>query len=270
MAIALADWGGWPLLLGVAALTAIGLGEFYFVAQKAGARPYDLLGRLGAFLLLASAYLPHGQGILWLAVVVLAAGSLIGPLIRRSDNATLDLGATLLGTLYVGGLFAYLLLLRGLSDAPVHLRWLPWPVPAGTTYLLLPFLATWGMDAGAYFVGRTWGRRKLAPRLSPHKTVEGAVGALVTAAVITVVFGLWFQLPAGHMVALGALFGVAGQVGDLGKSVFKRQAGVKDYGSIIPGHGGVLDRFDSLLFCAPVAYYYLYLLLHFHLPLFDL
>jgi phosphatidate cytidylyltransferase len=126
------------------------------------------------------------------------------------------------------------------------------------------------MDAGAYFVGRTWGRRKLAPRLSPHKTVEGAVGAFIVALVVTVGFGLWFRLPAGHLVALGALFGVAGQVGDLGKSVFKRQAGAKDYGSIIPGHGGVLDRFDSLLFCAPVAYYYLYLLLHFHLPLFDL
>jgi hypothetical protein len=104
----------------VAALTAIGLGEFYFVAQKTGARPYDLLGRLGAFLLLASAYLPHGQGVLWLAVVVLAAGSLIAPLLRRSENATLDIGATLLGTLYVGGLFAYLLLLRGLARPGRH------------------------------------------------------------------------------------------------------------------------------------------------------
>jgi phosphatidate cytidylyltransferase len=130
-------------------------------------------------------------------------------------------------------------------------------VPYGAGWLALVVAACWAADTAAYAVGKTLGRHKLCPSISPGKTVEGAVGGLIGAMLLTFLLGQWLGLPTGHALALGALLGVAGQLGDLAESKLKRWAGVKDSGSILPGHGGVLDRFDSLLVNAPLAYYYL-------------
>jgi len=124
---------------------------------------------------------------------------------------------------------------------------------------------TWITDTGAYFVGSRFGRRKLAPRLSPNKTVEGAIGGLIFATAMSIAWGSWIGLPWWHCAILGPILGFLGQIGDLCESALKRDLGIKDFGGIMPGHGGILDRFDSLLFTAPIAYYYLGLALKGHL-----
>ena len=151
----------------------------------------------------------------------------------------------LFGMLYIGYTLGHFLLLRN--------------QPNGGLLVLFVLLVTWASDAAAYYVGKTWGARPLAPRLSPNKTVEGFLGGLVVAPVIAWIAHLWF-LPVVTPIdclILGLLFTVLGLLGDLSESALKRQAGVKDSGTLIPGHGGMLDRVDSLLLNAPVFYYYM-------------
>lgn len=125
------------------------------------------------------------------------------------------------------------------------------------------FVGAWITDSCAYFAGRAFGKHKLAPVISPKKTVEGAVGGVVGTAVIMVVYGLLVGAFTAakpvilHLAALGLLCGVVSQLGDLGASAIKREYGIKDYGSIMPGHGGIMDRFDSVLFVAPLAYHFI-------------
>jgi phosphatidate cytidylyltransferase len=147
--------------------------------------------------------------------------------------------------------------LRGFWPDPIRLAGTHMPVPVGACWLVLVVFACWAEDTAAYAVGRTLGKRQLCPAVSPGKTIEGSAAGFLAAVLVAAAFGRWFGLPLGHAAMLGALIGVLAQLGDLSKSVMKRQAGVKDSGSIIPGHGGVLDRFDSLLFSAPAAFYYL-------------
>lgn len=156
------------------------------------------------------------------------------------------------GVIYVALPLSHVLSLRNL-DPDRTLSGLP----AGALWLFLVVGATWAMDILAYVVGKAIGRHQLAPKISPGKTVEGAVGALVGAVAVTGPLGTWLGLSLLQAVALGLLLGVGGQLGDLFESFLKRRAGVKDSGTLLPGHGGVLDRFDSLLFNAPIAYYFL-------------
>ena len=128
----------------------------------------------------------------------------------------------------------------------------------GLVFVLLIFAIQWLTDCGAYFVGRAIGRHKLAPRVSPNKTIEGALGGVAVAILTAVIFNLITQvLPFGWMILLAIVASVLGQLGDLTESALKRWVGVKDSGKIMPGHGGVLDRFDSLLFIAPVVLFFL-------------
>jgi phosphatidate cytidylyltransferase len=125
--------------------------------------------------------------------------------------------------------------------------------------LLTTFFAMVMMtDTGDYYTGRLLGRHKLAPKVSPGKTVEGSIGGFVTAVLAGLVCHLVFfpELPKTHALVLGGIIGIVSQVGDLAESMLKRGADVKDSGTIFPGHGGMLDRVDSILFCAPVLYYY--------------
>ena len=151
----------------------------------------------------------------------------------------------LFGILYIGFTLGHFLRLRNQQD--------------GALLVFFVLLVTWAGDAAAYYVGKTWGARPLAPRLSPNKTVEGFLGGLVVAPLIAWIAHLWFLpivTPVDCLI-LGILFTVLGLLGDLSESALKRQAGVKDSGALIPGHGGMLDRVDSLLLNAPVFYYYM-------------
>lgn len=164
---------------------------------------------------------------------------------------------TVMGVLYTGWLFAHLVLLRALQF-PGHY---PSPVIAGRTwpagFLLVMFalLVTWATDTAAFFAGTAIGGPKLAPRLSPGKTVSGAVAGTILAAATGGWLGGVLSLGVWPGAGLAAVLSVAGQIGDLAESALKRHTGVKDSGTLLPGHGGVLDRFDSTLFVAPVLYY---------------
>jgi phosphatidate cytidylyltransferase len=126
----------------------------------------------------------------------------------------------------------------------------------GPAILLFVLVITWVGDTAAYFVGRAVGKRKLAPVLSPKKTWEGTIASIFGALLVAVVFSRWLVVPLPHLLTMAALGNVAGQAGDLLESAYKRSAGVKDSGSLLPGHGGVLDRIDALILAIPVVWYY--------------
>jgi phosphatidate cytidylyltransferase len=135
----------------------------------------------------------------------------------------------------------------------VRLHGLPQEGPA---VLLFVLVITWVGDTAAYFIGRAIGKHKLAPVLSPNKSWEGSIASTLGALLVAVVFARWLSVPLPHLLAMAVVGNVAGQAGDLLESAYKRSAGVKDSGSLLPGHGGVLDRIDALILAIPVVWYY--------------
>ncbi|MGQ9524999.1 MAG: phosphatidate cytidylyltransferase [Armatimonadota bacterium] len=205
----------------------------------------------------------QGTPMFWAApsATLLFMAALAVQMLRPSPAPIRDLGATLLAGLYVGLLLPHLILIRGLGfqGTPAVFTW----NSTGANLVLFTLLVTWAADTFAYVSGKTWGKHQLAPKLSPGKTVEGFIAGLLAAAAVGAIASIGLLRPLWpdssylrHGVTLGILAGIVGPVGDLCKSAMKRELGVKDFGTAIPGHGGVLDRFDSLMFVAPVAYYY--------------
>jgi phosphatidate cytidylyltransferase len=260
--------GGLPFALGIAGVSLMALSEFYSACRKEGLRPLSGLGAIAALFFLFSGYEEgRSEPGRWPGLILTAflLVGLAGELARKERAPLKDLGATLLGALYGGWLFRYLILLRTqgatlLAPLGGHLA-VPLPGPfadLGAWAVLLVVFSTWACDTGAFFSGRAFGRHKLAPAISPGKTWEGAAGGLVAALVMAFALGtLLLRLEPRLTGALGLLVAVLAPVGDLGESALKRELGLKDFGGVLPGHGGVLDRFDSLLFTAPVVYYVL-------------
>jgi phosphatidate cytidylyltransferase len=255
LVVALVLLGGYWLLAGVGALVVIGLLEFYRMAARAGYQPIWEAGlAAGAWLTLAAAWPAAWPG-QWERFVL--PGLLVYTILmqlRRGhpDRALVNTGLTILGVLYVAYLGSYIIRLRALPAAPggpVS------PIPA-----LLVICAVWAADSAAYFVGLRLGRHKLLPRVSPHKSREGAAAGiaagLLAGLLIAWVAAVFFHaaLPPAVAAAVGALCAAASIVGDLWESSIKREVGVKDAGSVLPGHGGMLDRFDGLLFAAVTGY----------------
>jgi phosphatidate cytidylyltransferase len=179
-------------------------------------------------------------------LVLIMAGILFFYLVSKHDlhRSLVDVAVLIFGTLYIGFTLGHLLLTRALPD--------------GIFLIFFVVLVTWAGDTGAYYAGVSMGRTRLAPSISPNKTVEGLLGGCVLAVLIALIARAWF-IPTFTMadaVVLGLVLTVAGLMGDLSESMFKRSAGVKDSGWLIPGHGGMLDRLDSLLLAAPTYYYY--------------
>jgi phosphatidate cytidylyltransferase len=251
--ILLARAGGLAFLALVALQVTLGLVEFYAMMRRRGLRPYRRLGIAAALALLWVCYQPRVPYLGFLAtgtLLLVLALELRRPEARQRVE---DIAVTFFGVLYVGWLSAHLVLLREL----------PWK--AGTSYgdgaafVLLAFFVTWSCDTGAYGFGRLFGRNRPWTRISPRKSVEGSLGGLALALVAAFVARAWFApfLEVRDAVAIGLVVGVFAQVGDLVESLLKRDALRGDSSDLIPGHGGVLDRFDSLFFAAPVVYYYL-------------
>ena len=255
----------------VALLALVGLREFFALttAARAGADSHNrngtrLLHVLGygfalCLPLVHTVWPEAGAAARLLAVALPAAALLAIVRWRRSSPSSPRVATAVagLGALIVPSLFTYLVELRNLGAGPVLLSGLNVRVAGGTCWLFLVLASCWAADTAAYAVGKKWGRRKLCPAISPGKTVEGAIAGLIGSLLATAAFGFWFGLPLAYGASLGGLLGVAGQLGDLAESKLKRWAGVKDSGALLPGHGGVLDRFDSLLLNAPVGFYYL-------------
>lgn len=256
LTISLIYFGGWILATALGVIAALGAWELYRMTRTAGNEPLETAGIVIAAcvpLMVHATYLGVFRVTITVAAMLLLA--LTGGVIWARGTARkplVSLALTVTGIVYPA-LVTYMYPIRYHDYAVGAL--------AGTILLMLPITLTWATDTGAYFFGRTFGRHKLIPSVSPAKTVEGAVGGVavaIVAAWLYVVFLLkpfaeLSMLPLG-IVLFATVIAVVAQAGDLAESLFKRDVGVKDSSSLLPGHGGILDRFDSLLFVLPVAY----------------
>jgi phosphatidate cytidylyltransferase len=265
VALLLIYMGGWPLALLLAVIAAGAAGEFYRLAQARGIRPFVLAGAFMAALpvLLAAGLESPVYAALWFwraFVATLLIVAVLAIFRRGVDGGPLAaVAVTVFGALFTGGTLAYALFLREMNVPVFDSAAESWVGPA---LLLFPLVLTWASDTAAYFGGRTFGRRKLIPSVSPGKTVEGAVWGVAGTVLAGAVYGhlvlhSWIGLPIGMLfgVLAGLLISPVAQLGDLAESLLKREAGVKDSGTLLPGHGGLLDRFDSLFFTIPVTYW---------------
>jgi phosphatidate cytidylyltransferase len=246
--IALVWFGSWVAFAGALLVTLLGLWELGQMFAHRGWHPIMLLcGALSVDLLVA-AMLPAQRGaLLGLGISALVVGSFCWLILTRADRleGTLtDWALTLALPFYLAWPFAFYLLLRGSAVGYGA---------AGFWWTMTALVTVWAFDTFAFLTGRVWGRTKLAPHISPKKTWEGAAGGLVFALIAAVLFTRPISVPWYHALAIGALVSIAATVGDLAESLLKRDAGVKDSGTIMRGHGGVLDRLDSLLFAVLVV-----------------
>ena len=248
--------GDWALAIVLSVLAALGAWEFFRMARETGALPLEA-GGIALAALLPVAVHAQRLGVYALSLTAIAAMILVlfassiwlrGPVGKPMSSVSI----TVFGVFYAG-LFSYIYAVR-YHDYAVG-------AAAGTALVFLPIFLTWSTDVGAYAFGRLFGRKKLIPAVSPGKTVEGAVGGLALTIVICLLYVRFILMPYAQLgltiqgaVLFAIVISVAAQVGDLAESLLKREAGVKDSSRILPGHGGILDRFDSLLFVMPIAF----------------
>jgi phosphatidate cytidylyltransferase len=276
IAIGIVLAGGAALAALLAVVSALAAWELFRMADAAGQRPLSDLGILMAGvipLVVHARFLgiyPPDSPLSALSLVVVAALLLLGAAVwMRGVNGKplASVAVTGFGALYVGGTLSYAYALRyhdyTFGSVTLGLFGRNVTVAAGGLLLILPLVVTWASDIGAYAVGRTIGRHKLIPSVSPGKSVEGAVGGIVAsvlvawwyaAQVLHPAMSLGFKGAPWGVFLFGAVISAVAQLGDLAESLLKREAGVKDSSTLIPGHGGVLDRVDSLLFVLPVSY----------------
>jgi phosphatidate cytidylyltransferase len=238
----------------LAAAMVVALFEFWLLARKQQIRADAAAGLLsGAALFTVFYFTQPGRlpdlMMIQIILILLTIGSLVAAMLRGApfDRMITSAGVTVLGVMYIVLLGGHLVALR-VGFAPALSKHL----------LAFFFLVIMGSDAAAYYGGRAFGKHKLAPNISPGKTWEGAVAGMLGSLLLAAVAHYWFfpELPTKFTLGLAALMNVIGVVGDLTESALKRSAGAKDTAKILPGHGGVLDRMDSLLFNAPVIYYF--------------
>jgi len=261
LALLIVWYGGLPLAALLAVAGALGTGELFGLAERGGIRPARALGMATAAAIPLVAYVALARP---LAGVAVAEAGVYGAAlwllllltwvlaVRSPGDRPLEaVSVTLLGVAYAGGLPAFLLLIRH-GQLPTR-SW------AGALLVFFPLVVTWVCDTAAMFGGRTFGGPKLAATVSPGKTRSGTVTGVIGALVVAPLFAVWIfprvgvELHLWEAVAVAGVLSVVGQVGDLAESLIKRQAGVKDSSHLIPGHGGVLDRLDSLYFVVPVT-----------------
>ena len=259
--------GGAPLAALLAIVSALAAWEFFRIARGSGLTPLEDVGipLAGVVPLFVHArYLRLYEPPLSAMAIAVLAVLTIALFVRGVTGKPLGAAAsTIFGVLYTGGMLSFGYAIRyhpyGIESVRVPLGGVT--VSAGALLLLLPILLTWASDIGAFFVGRAFGKRKLMPSVSPGKTVAGAIGGLAATVLVGWLYTRFVLTPTtqlafvrGGIFAFAVFVSVAAQIGDLAESLLKREAGMKDSSHIIPGHGGVLDRFDSLLFVLPVSY----------------
>lgn len=238
-------WFGGPAYsLLVAAVAALGALEFYGIKGLSRRHPLTLFGLISVLLFVLVAHFEGSYMALLLTSAVVL--SLIWFIFRsRVEGAAINWAWSLTGIIYIGWMLSHFIPLRGLDG--------------GRDWVLLALLAPIAADTAAFFIGRVWGRHPLALKVSPGKTWEGAIGGFlgaIAAALILAAILPGISIPYWQIILLGALIGVFSQLGDLAESMLKRSVGAKDASKLIPGHGGLLDRLDSILFTVVVVYYY--------------
>ena len=243
----------WMFIALICFLTVGGLYEFFYMVKKKDVPIYSYIGTFIGLLIPLSIFTRFELTKNWelLFIVVAFLLILLMQFSRRDNkNAILGLSTTLFGILYVAWFFSFLVKIRLLL-----------PGVEGVKLLAFILLVTKGGDISAYLVGSKLGKTPLMPRVSPNKSVEGCVGAIICSAFIAVLFSSFLPnsiaYPLWQIIFMGAFFGSLGQLGDLSESLIKRDCGVKDSGKLMPGLGGILDMIDSLLFAAPAFYLFI-------------
>jgi len=233
--------GGFVFLVLVCVIIGCGLYEFYRGIKRK--RVLTNIGMFVGILIPLSFYLMKGKTLaptLMVAIFSLFLAQFFE--FKRRRNCT-DAFINIGGVLYISFLFSHILLLRDIPGKGVGLS-------------MTVLFASWMGDTGAYFIGGKWGKHRFLPEISPHKSKEGLAGAILTSLMAMFISRLWLPLPLIHTLIMGILVGITGQMGDFFESMLKREIGIKDFSKLLPGHGGILDRFDSLLFTIPLFYYY--------------
>ena len=236
----------------VLAVVVLSAHEFYDLAGKKGVNAQKITGGMTSAAVVLALYF-YGEYAFAPVIMLSFVVFLFVELYRQKGSPTLNVPLTLFGPIYFGLLFGSFLLIRELpARYGLHYE------PAGTWIVTL-ILSTWVCDTAAYVIGSYFGKHKLIERISPKKSVEGTIAGFVFSVLTAYLCYLWFVqgLRVVDSLVIGAIAGSIGQYGDLFESMFKRDAGVKDTSTIIPGHGGIMDRFDSLTISAPVVYLYL-------------
>ncbi|SFS54519.1 phosphatidate cytidylyltransferase [Marininema halotolerans] len=244
--------GGWWYTGLIIALAFISYNEYCQMKKIQLSSPQGLIGLLLIGLILGANFVENGwigKGLFLQSPDNILAGMillLLLTVVSRNRVQVEEIAYLLLGSLYIGYGFSYMIQAR--------------MIPEGLSWSLLVIVITFANDSGAYFIGRKWGSAKLWPSISPNKTVEGALGGVFCSLLVSGIF-VWIRPELGGLLwalAMGLLVSIVGQMGDLVESAMKRATGTKDSGTILPGHGGLLDRFDSLLLIFPILH-----LLHF-------
>lgn len=233
----------------VAAIIFLTLYEFYKLAEHKGSKPDYVLGFIYALLVILMFYANNFEHFLFITFIFIAFVSILN-LSRKENNAFLNIGLTVFGALFLSLFYSTLIGIREKFQDDYS---------QGAYLIMVIFAAIWICDSAAYFGGTAYGKHRLLERISPKKSVEGAIFGFVFA-ILTFVLGKFLLLDFLNwfdVIYMGLVVGVIGQLGDLVESMFKRDVDVKDSSNILPGHGGILDRFDSLLFVSPFIYFYL-------------
>ena len=243
--------GGWYLTALVAIFMCLAAWEYVELFRAGGLQPAGVLVIGGTLVLLIGRNINGFDSAAWMISLLILLGMTYHLVAyeRGRDQAGTDFAVTLAGMFYIGWFGAYFISLRNL--------------PEGKWWILVVLPAVWFADTGAYFIGKRFGKHKLSPRLSPKKTWEGYLGGIVAGVLLTTLFAAIWRVGAGPNSAItplrGALVGLVMSIfptlGDLGESMIKRQMGVKDSGSLLPGHGGAFDRIDSWLWAVVMGYY---------------
>lgn len=263
-----------PYVMGftVFAVSIIALYEFYQCVRKVNFNPVRVVGFFACIMFLL--YLTYKtfladsdivllrnisqvifqQSMFYFFVYISIVYLLLQMVFHRTSFTLNDIAVTILGIIYIPFLLSFIFQVRFLEN--------------GFEYVWLIFVGTFSTDTCAFFTGKLFGRNKIIPRISPNKTVEGAIGGAAGSVVFTTLYGILYMngyeglnIAVYHFIALGLISGTISQLGDWTASAIKRNVGIKDFGHIIPGHGGLLDRIDSLLFVAPAVYFYIQFLL---------
>lgn len=243
-----------PFMLLVMCISVLGVWEFYSLVGNMGFRPQKIFGVLVSILLITMFFF-NGSAlgfdetrpvILSMLICLLIIAPFFTSMFRKNlEHIVVDNALTVFGVLYVAWTLGHFVLLRQ-------------RVPDGEALVFFVFVVVWMLDTGAYAVGMRYGKHKIVPKISPHKSWGGSIAGFVCAVGTALVYREMFLLsiPRRDAVLLGCIIGIIAQLSDFAESVIKRNAGKKDSGTLLPGHGGILDRFDSFIFVVPVVYYY--------------
>ncbi len=249
------QWGGRVFGAFALFLALVGWYEFSAAFSRKGVRTTFFTGIPALALMMGCAWLGNAEEFTAVSTVALLV-ILLESVLLHGRISFQEACVSVTGIFYVGVPFAHLLMLRFLQEGvfvPTELG----DFEYGCAMVWIMFAGTWASDTFAYFTGSLIGSHRLCPSISPNKTVEGFLGSLAgTTASVAALGHLFFGFPLAEMAVLGVLISILATLGDLVESVMKRYTGIKDSGRLIPGHGGVLDRFDSVLFTAPLVYYF--------------